>query len=81
MVRFWYYEMKHGVNTSTVRGADKWDEHLDHCWEYLRLGISCGGDLMIEPYSPSPSDATLITGWGGQFPNPFSPRLTMLTRC
>ncbi|KAH7032168.1 hypothetical protein B0J12DRAFT_713740 [Macrophomina phaseolina] len=64
MVRFWYYEMKHGVNTSTVRGADKWDEHLDHCWEYLRLGISCGGDLMIEPYSPSPSDATLITGWG-----------------
>lgn len=44
-----------------------WKVHVEHCFEYLRQGISCGGDLIIEGNSPikvGKGHATSVTGWG-----------------
>lgn len=47
--------------------AFKWKVHVEHCFEYLRQAISCGGDLVIEGSSPikvGKGHATSVTGWG-----------------
>lgn len=67
MVRFQYYQEKNRVDTSADPDAFKWKVHVDHCFEYLRLGISCGGDLIIEGNSPikvGKGHATSVTDWG-----------------
>ncbi|KKY18661.1 hypothetical protein UCDDS831_g05943 [Diplodia seriata] len=67
MVRFQYYQEKNRVDTSADPDAFKWKVHVEHCFEYLRQGISCGGDLIIEGSSPinvGAGHATSVTGWG-----------------
>ncbi|KAI8626508.1 hypothetical protein F5Y19DRAFT_218600 [Xylariaceae sp. FL1651] len=67
MVRFQYYQEKNRVDTSADPDAFKWKVHVEHCFEYLRQGISCGGDLIIEGNSPilvGHGHATSVTGWG-----------------
>lgn len=67
MIRFQYYQEKHRVDTSANPDAFKWKVHVEHCFEYLRQGISCGGDLIIEGSSPikvGKGHATSVTGWG-----------------
>ena len=67
MIRFQYYQEKNRVDTSADPDAFKWKVHVEHCFEYLRQGISCGGDLIIEGSSPinvGKGHATSVTGWG-----------------
>ncbi|KAK0608984.1 Oxidase ustYa [Lasiodiplodia hormozganensis] len=67
MIRFQYYQEKKRVDTSADPDAFKWKVHVEHCFEYLRQGISCGGDLVIEGSSPinvGKGHATSVTGWG-----------------
>ncbi|KAL1627243.1 hypothetical protein SLS56_006482 [Neofusicoccum ribis] len=67
MVRFQYFQEKNRVDTSADPDAFKWKVHVEHCFEYLRQGISCGGDLIIEGNSPikvGKGHATSVTGWG-----------------
>ncbi|KAH7021012.1 uncharacterized protein B0I36DRAFT_333608 [Microdochium trichocladiopsis] len=70
MIRFQYYQEKdhrsHKV-TEDQETSFKWKVHVEHCFEYLRQGISCGGDLIIEGNSPikvGQGHATSVTGWG-----------------
>lgn len=64
IVRYQYYVEKFGdENAEPV----KWKVHVEHCFEYLRQAISCGGDLIIEGESPirvGTGHATSVTGWG-----------------
>ncbi|KAK4209259.1 hypothetical protein QBC37DRAFT_294966 [Rhypophila decipiens] len=62
---------KNRIDTSSRKGdpqeSFKWKVHVEHCFEYLRQGISCGGDLIIEGNSPikvGEGHATSVTGWG-----------------
>ncbi|KAM7215687.1 protein of unknown function (DUF3328) domain containing protein [Rhypophila decipiens] len=73
MVRFQYYQEKNKnrIDTSSPKAEPeesfKWKVHVEHCFEYLRQGISCGGDLIIEGNSPikvGKGHATSVTGWG-----------------
>ena len=46
---------------------DDWTEHVDHCFEYLRLSTTCGDLLVFEPDSPpgTPKELTASNlGWG-----------------
>lgn len=63
MVRVQYWEAKKGVDPLSDPDSAKWVVHVDHCYEYLRQAISCGGDLTIEGSSPL-GKATSVTGWG-----------------
>ncbi|KAI2696656.1 hypothetical protein CBS147333_9560 [Penicillium roqueforti] len=66
--RFRHYESQTNqpVNESDAISA-AWTEHTDHCFEYLRLSITCGDFLVLEPASP-PGTAPELTagglGWG-----------------
>ncbi|KGO46258.1 Protein of unknown function DUF3328 [Penicillium expansum] len=66
--RFRHYEsqISQPVNESEAITAG-WTEHTDHCFEYLRLSITCGDFLVMEPASP-PGTAPELTagglGWG-----------------
>ncbi|KAL1617124.1 hypothetical protein SLS56_011127 [Neofusicoccum ribis] len=67
MVRFQYYKEVNTNDTSRQNDAHMWKLHVEHCWEYLRQAISCGGDLIIEGNSPikvGKGHATSVTGWG-----------------
>ncbi|KAK3681698.1 hypothetical protein B0T22DRAFT_300091 [Podospora appendiculata] len=67
MIRFQYYQEKNRADMSASPDAFKWKVHVEHCFEYLRVGISCGGDLIIEGNSPikvGEGHATSVTGWG-----------------
>ncbi|KAL0467405.1 hypothetical protein QR685DRAFT_556092 [Neurospora intermedia] len=83
MIRYQYYveKNKNSKPGMTMRKRDsldeelgpdpdedfKWKVHVEHCFEYLRQGISCGGDLIIEGNSPikvGKGHATSVTGWG-----------------
>lgn len=75
MIRFQYYQEKdhHAYKSGTTTGGEdaqtsfNWKVHVEHCFEYLRQGISCGGDLIIEGNSPikvGKGHATSVTGWG-----------------
>ncbi|KAK3313637.1 hypothetical protein B0H66DRAFT_484233 [Apodospora peruviana] len=60
---------KNRVNDTPADAEEtfKWRVHVEHCFEYLRQGISCGGDLIIEGNSPikvGAGHATSVTGWG-----------------
>lgn len=63
MIRSQYWEARKGVDPALDPDAAKWAVHIDHCYEYLRQAISCGGDLIIEGSSPL-GKATSVTGWG-----------------
>ena len=44
-----------------------WLIHVDHCFEYLRLSITCGDFLVFEPDSPPGTPEALTVdnlGWG-----------------
>ncbi|KAH7028213.1 uncharacterized protein B0I36DRAFT_205408, partial [Microdochium trichocladiopsis] len=78
MIRFQYYQEVHRDSRRLSRASSslpsaeeeeafKWKVHVEHCFEYLRQGISCGGDLVIEGSSPikvGRGHATSVTGWG-----------------
>ena len=67
MIRYNYWEMKEGVDLALDPDAGKWVVYVDHCFEYLRQAISCGGDLTIEGASPikvGNGTATSVIGWG-----------------
>ncbi|KAJ5971426.1 uncharacterized protein N7479_001344 [Penicillium vulpinum] len=66
--RFRHYESHIGqpVNESEAIFA-AWTEHTDHCFEYLRLSITCGDFLVLEPASPPGTSPELTAGglgWG-----------------
>ncbi|CAI7657601.1 unnamed protein product [Penicillium crustosum] len=66
--RFRYYESQIGqpANESEAIFA-AWTEHTDHCFEYLRLSITCGDFLVLEPASPPGTSPELTAGglgWG-----------------
>jgi hypothetical protein len=63
MIRWNYWIAAAGNNLSTIQDAAQYSAHVDHCFEYLRQSISCGGDITIEGHSPL-GDATPVTGWG-----------------
>jgi hypothetical protein len=67
-LRFRQYEsqIRQPVNESEATLAD-WKEHTDHCIEYLRLSITCGDFLVVEPASPPETPPELTAGglgWG-----------------
>ncbi|KAJ5189109.1 Protein of unknown function DUF3328 [Penicillium cf. griseofulvum] len=67
-LRFRQYEsqLSKPVNESESTVAD-WKEHTDHCFEYLRLSITCGDFLVMEPASPPGTPPELTAGglgWG-----------------
>lgn len=68
MVRYQYYEEKGRVDHNADDIERKmWKVHVEHCFEYLRQAIQCGGDLIIEGNSPikvGKGHATSVTGWG-----------------
>lgn len=64
MIRYQYYVEKFGDENDEPL---KWKVHVEHCFEYLRQAISCGGDLVIEGESQirvGHGHATSVTGWG-----------------
>lgn len=63
MIRSQYWVAKSCADPATIPFAENWAKHVDHCFEYLRQAISCGGDLTIEGYSPL-GTASSVTGWG-----------------
>jgi len=65
MIRWNYWIAAGGSNLSTIKDAVQYSQHVDHCFEYLRQSISCGGDITIEGHSPL-GDATPVTGWGAE---------------
>jgi hypothetical protein len=45
-------------------GDPGWDnEHLNHCWDYLRQNIMCSADVTLEWYK---YNEPVGTGWGYQ---------------
>ena len=68
MVRYQYYQEVQRKETTEDLSKKIWKAHVDHCFEYLRQGISCGGDLVIEGESAikfgADHHATSVTGWG-----------------
>jgi hypothetical protein len=47
--------------------AEDWYIHVEHCIEYLRLGITCGDLLVVEADSPPGTPVELTKdglGWG-----------------
>ncbi|KAG0154605.1 hypothetical protein PDIDSM_173 [Penicillium digitatum] len=66
--RFRHFEsqISQPVNESEAITAG-WTEHTDHCFEYLRLSITCGDFLVMEPASPPGTSPELTAGglgWG-----------------
>jgi hypothetical protein len=58
--------MKEGYDPNAP-DAEDWGIHVDHCIEYLRLGVTCGDFLIVEPDSPpgTPYELTVDgLGWG-----------------
>jgi hypothetical protein len=53
---------------SEIDDADLFAVHVDHCFEYLRQALSCGGgEIVLEGYSPLTSGKTVstsVSGWG-----------------
>jgi hypothetical protein len=48
---------------------NKWEIHVEHCFEYLRQSISCGSLFAIEGETPLVAEgeeglASTVTGWG-----------------
>jgi Mycotoxin biosynthesis protein UstYa len=63
--RYWSL-MTHGYDPEDPENED-WRIHVDHCIEYLRLGITCGDFLVVEPDSPPGTPVELTVdglGWG-----------------
>ncbi|EFY84300.1 hypothetical protein J3458_019985 [Metarhizium acridum] len=75
VIRGRYFELQLHLSTlskQSERAAQDTAYHMDHCIEYLRMTIMCGGNWVIEPNSPpgtpdelrrDPFDHPL--GWGG----------------
>jgi len=67
MVRYQYWQHVEG-KAPFDPDRDLWVVHVEHCFEYLRQSISCGGDLVIEGKTPlfgaSSRKASTVTGWG-----------------
>ncbi|CAI7591320.1 unnamed protein product [Penicillium glandicola] len=65
--RFRHYESQLNQFNESEALFAAWTEHTDHCFEYLRLSITCGDFLVLEPDSP-PGTAPELTagglGWG-----------------
>ena len=38
------------------------DDHIGHCFDYLRQAIQCAGDMTLEPAMPG--DEGAVDGWG-----------------
>ena len=38
------------------------DDHIGHCFDYLRQAIQCAGDMTLE--STMPGDQGAVDGWG-----------------
>lgn len=39
--------------------------HVQHCFDYLRQGILCAGDMTLEwPRQDGPSSGVAVDGWG-----------------
>ncbi|GIZ43943.1 hypothetical protein CKM354_000715200 [Cercospora kikuchii] len=72
MIRFQFFSDKYGhVEDGDFKDPDytmkHWDVHIEHCFEYMRQSISCGGDLILEGSSAVDIDGkqvTSVTGWG-----------------
>lgn len=64
----WWYALQ-GTNMTELGDGGVLDVHVDHCFEYLRQAISCGGgNIVLEGYNPLIKDetvATSVSGWGG----------------
>lgn len=67
MIRKRYWDLIQNGYDPKAPGTEEWAEHVDHCVEYLRLGITCGDLLVIEPDSPPNTPPELTAGglgWG-----------------
>lgn len=54
-------------NTDVVNEVllKKQDKHLLHCFDYLRQGIMCAGDMTLEwPKEQKVGDGSKVDGWG-----------------
>lgn len=63
--RYWHI-LKNKYSPDAADSAD-WLTHIDHCFEYLRLGVTCGDFLVVEPDSPPGTPPALTVdglGWG-----------------
>ncbi|CCX31739.1 hypothetical protein FPQ18DRAFT_268070 [Pyronema domesticum] len=63
IIRWNYWQAAEGKNMSEIRDAANYKLHVNHCFEYLRQSMMCGGDIIVEGYSAL-GHATSVTGWG-----------------
>ena len=65
--RHWWTALT-GGNLTELEDGGVFPVHIDHCFEYLRQALSCGGeDIVLEGYSPLMHDgrvSTAVSGWG-----------------
>ncbi|KAI5815369.1 hypothetical protein BZA77DRAFT_316433 [Pyronema omphalodes] len=67
VIRKRYWHIISGKYSPSDADAEAWQEHIDHCVEYLRLGITCGDLLVVEPDSPEGTSEEFTKGnlgWG-----------------
>ena len=66
-IRRRYWQLLEGAYSLEDPDAEDWLIHVNHCFEYLRLGITCGDFLILESDSPPNTPAALTVdglGWG-----------------
>ncbi|PCG89623.1 Protein of unknown function DUF3328 [Penicillium occitanis (nom. inval.)] len=68
-IRAHYWQIKTGGPSTPNYTENKWNVHIDHCFEYLRQSTLCGhANFEIEGYTPLfvPGEgvATTVSGWG-----------------
>lgn len=68
-MRAHYWQIKTGGPSTPKYTEEKWDVHVDHCFEYLRQSTLCGrATFEIEGYTPlfvgNGEVATTVSGWG-----------------
>lgn len=70
IIRFHYFQVDTGVPRYVHYSKEAWGAHMEHCFEYLRLSISCGSPFTVEGSSPLADPrghgliASTVTGWG-----------------
>lgn len=68
MIRNVYWDLIFAVEDPSTLPNKKFprNSHMGHCFDYIRQGIQCAGDLTLEPADMSEPGHSKINGWGAK---------------